>query len=75
MEDKNGIPVFAVTLGDTWSQFLWVEHSESRERERETHSWCCASILNELLCFHTEVRESDPSGLPSDIWLSHSVSA
>lgn len=29
--------------------------SRERERERDTHSWCCGLILNELLCFHTEV--------------------
>lgn len=40
-------------LGDTCSQFLWVE--QRVKRERETHSWCCGMILNELLCFHTEV--------------------
>lgn len=65
---KMYISIFAVTLGDTCSQFLWV-----KQRERETHSWCCASIWMSCFVSTRKWEESDPSGLPSDIWLSHSV--
>lgn len=54
MDDKNVyFFTFLLWLGDTCRQFLWVE--QRVKRERETHSWCCGLILNELLCFHTEV--------------------
>lgn len=53
---------------DSWRHLQWVE----RERERLIHGVVHRSWMS---CFVSirKWEESDPSGLPSDIWLSHSV--
>lgn len=69
----QNVPMFLCLLGDTCSQFLWVKQRVKRERERERliHGFVGWSWMS---CFVSirKCQESDPSGLPSDIWLSQS---